>query len=240
MTRKYVFRTASADSLPRCPGLLLRLLSFLSLVLLSSSLVSAEPQNSKNAFFAVSVGGFSSGLQGFDQYYPSHVALSYGGMFGAPMWDRLHVFVKLRYSSKAGIPHTYLRYVEGGIPLSTPKIENGIFAVREWMLNLGGLYEIVSSTEVAIAIEGGVMQLSFNSWSNTYAVDGPQPTAPVPNHSMAGLFAGLFLEHVFAGSRFSTFLEASYSQLWPTTQRHVRGYGVLDFSGGVCVYLGAL
>ncbi len=240
MTRNMLLRTTSVGQPSHDHLVTLRYLTFIFLALGSPSLVCGQPQESQKAFFAGHIGGLASGLQGFDQYYPTGVALVYGGSFGAPIWSRTYAFIKVQYSSKAGVPLTYIKYNEGGVPLPTPKVIDGRFTVRQWVVNLGGMYEIVSSEAISIAVEGGLTHLSFNSWPDPVTLGAPLPVGSVPNHSMAGIFAGVLLEHVFTGSRFSTFIETNYSQLWQISSYHARTYGVVYFSGGIRLYVGAV
>ena len=197
---------------------------------------SAQVAGAPAAFLAINAGGFVSGVQRFDAFYRSRMAFSYGATLGIPAQDHLYLLAKFTHFSRSGVVITGMSNFNGE-PIPTPQLVTGRLDVSQWIFNFGGLREVFTSEEIGLALDGGLTYSSFSTFATDYTPGNTVPPAPVADHRMLGIFAGLVLEHRFAESQLSLIADVQYNQLWPITSPHVPTYGGLNASGGIRFYL---
>jgi hypothetical protein len=205
------------------------------MIVLFSYFASAQVPAPPSVFIAGNVGAFVSGVAGFDKVYDSRLAFAFGGSLGVPLSSQLYLFAKFTNFSKSGVSVSSTREYINGQHFTTPQTVTGTMTMRQWLINCGVMSKVLHSKDIAIEIDAGLTYSRF-SWA-AGAPGSFAPDSPVKNHEVAGLFAGIILEHRFAQSQISTFIDAQYNYFWPVSSPYVANFGAINVSGGVRVYL---
>ncbi len=221
-----------------CAGVYMKrfILSLLVMLSIGCETVSAQLSDRSPAFAAANVGGFLSGAPGFESFYGSRIALSFGASVGIPVARSVYVLVKVDHFSRSDVRISGLsRFI--GIPLATPQMVTGSVDLAQWLINVGIMKALYAFDDIEIAADGGLTYARFTALHSPPAPGYSAPPSPVPNHSAVGIFAGIVGEHQIASSRWSIIAEAQYNQLWPITAPHIAGYGCVLLTAGVRFYL---
>jgi hypothetical protein len=203
------------------------------LIILSSCFASAQGIQHSSPFIAVNVGGFASGVGGFDKVANSRMVFAFGGSLGLPASDKVYVYAQLSYFSKSDVSVTSTTYYRNGQRLATPEQVTGPISFRQWITNFGVLDRVLSTESIALEIMGGLTFSRFKADQGDLVPGRVFPGSPVETHTMGGLFAGLILEHSLGQSPFSPFLGVQYDHLWPLASSNVSNYGAINLAGGV-------
>ena len=205
-------------------------------IILSSILTYSQGSTPASVFIAGNVGTFVSTVAGFEKIYNSRLAFAFGGTIGIPVSSRLYLYAKFTTCAKSGVPVSRTSYYLNGQHFTTPQTVTGTMSMRQWLINLGLLRNISTSSEVSFETQAGLTYSRFSWGSESVAPGNWVPDSPVKNHEMAGLFVGITLEHKFTNSRISVFIDAQYNHLWSFGSPYVSTYGAVNVSTGIRLY----
>ena len=204
------------------------------LVLLSLAFMSslyAQQTELKSAFISANLGAYVVAQSQFDKVYDSNIGFMPGITLGLPLSIRTYIYGKASYFFKNGTPINYTYDLQNGNFVLVSESKEGTAKFREWLFNIGLLYNIFLSEEYTLGINGGLTLVSLyeEKKNSSYSVTSK-------GGGLLGFFGGLIIERNFENSPFSAIGAISYNLSRGDIQSFAGNYGGLNVNLGVRYY----
>lgn len=183
------------------------------LIIISLCLLFSETQlfsqNVNNSFFAsANLGGIAVFTKGFEETYDSRYGIVYGGSIGLPISLKIHLYGKVLYFTKEGVPtFNKLQFIDNQ-PVYV-KTKAGSANLNQWLINFGLMYSIQIHNDYSLGFGAG---LNNNITSETRKDAEGFNKYSVEKESFWGLWGGVSIDRKIEKSPISIFFEAQYNK----------------------------
>ena len=171
-------------------------------MLLSVFSAIAQTNEWSSAFASANLGGYFTAHDYFSKVYDSQFGFVFGGGLGIPLSCRIHLYTKVTYYSKSGVPWWTTYNYQGRIDT-----RDGTADFKQWIINGGLQYAVSLSEDYKFLISGGATLTSVSEEQR--GSDGAQDSSV--NVAPLGLFGGIGLEREFKGSPLSMSAEVQFN-----------------------------
>ena len=195
--------------------------------------ISAQPGEPQSPFISAHLGGFLTSHDNFDETYGSKFGFAYGGGFGLDLSSRMYLIGKATYFTKRGTIDIFRYEYHNDSGLTITKIGEGAASYKQWIFNLGLLYNFFLSEDYTLGLDAG---LTYTVIHEEYSNTEGKVTSNMDGHGLLGGFGGLVIERNFQGSPFSIFFETQVNISRNDVQSLIGNYGGENFSLGVRYY----
>ena len=183
------------------------------------------------SYVAGSIGGYVSGVSGFEQLSSSRSMLSLGAECGFPLSQDVGLYLRFAFVSKSGISVSSLKYYDMGQRLSSPQTVVGDINIWQLKSNYGLSHSFMLMPGTGIEINGGLAFVMFKTGFDLKP-GATAPSSPVDDHKALGPFAGFVVVQSLGASRWSLYVEGQYDHFWSITSR-ISNYGAVELCGGI-------
>jgi hypothetical protein len=192
-----------------------------------------QQENNKSIFISANMGVYDIKKEQFEEAYKSKIGFSPSISIGLPFSTKTYLYGKVSYFYKAGTPILYSYYFQNGTLISASEEKNGTAKFKEWIYNIGILYNIFLSEDYTLGINSGIVIASINEdkqWTGGSSVTST-------GMGLLGVFGGLIIERNIANSPISILGEIQYNYSRESLISSVGDYGGLSVDVGCRFYL---
>lgn len=194
-----------------------------------------QQTNSKSVFISLNLGIYDVSNNQFNKAYNSNIGFLPGITIGLPFSTRTYLYGKASYFSKDGVPVIYTYDFQNGKSIVTSESKGGTAKFREWIYNIGLLYNIFLSEEFTLGVNGGIVFANTHEEQEDPAIS---LSATSNSFGLMGLFGGCILERNFDNSPFSIIGELQYNFSRKDVTSIVGNNGGLNVNLGGRFYFG--
>lgn len=158
---------------------------------------------------------------------------------GLPLSSGLYLYGKGTYFIKNGVPTITLYSIDSsGVVTILSRTKQGTAEFRQWIFNLGVLYDLSLSDSYLLGLSAGITLAAIHESITYKDFTGSMTTSTASGIGQLGYFAGMSVERGFEKTPLSILAEAHYNISRSEVLTLVGNYGGASVALGVRYYFG--